>query len=78
MKFAILILAHQYSVQVTKLVTGLIANKDTWIFIYVDKRSTELYQEIKKEFKRKKGRKFDEILILKSSKNLLSLQANER
>ncbi|MGZ3865823.1 MAG: beta-1,6-N-acetylglucosaminyltransferase [Bacteroidia bacterium] len=50
MELAILILAHQYPRQISKLVNSLLTDDDVTVFIHVDSRSTETFNSIQKEF----------------------------
>ncbi|MGZ3861914.1 MAG: beta-1,6-N-acetylglucosaminyltransferase [Bacteroidia bacterium] len=51
---AILILAHQYPGQVSRLIKSLLTDDDVTIFIHVDSRSVETFNALKKEFSSEK------------------------
>lgn len=50
MQLAILILAHQYPDQVSKLINSLLSEDGVTVFIHIDSRATETFNALKKEF----------------------------
>lgn len=50
MQLAILILAHQYPKQISKLIHSLITDHGVTVFIHIDSRSVDTYTKLRKEF----------------------------